>query len=165
MKFVTAAGIKLEGNLILEFPGSTQEQVDETMRVLDFVLPFQPLQAAGFFLGHGCPVWGRPRDYGVEAILQHPYNRKLYPAAVLSRLVMLIKYGRGDRRHQKRLWQPVRKKMQAWAEFHQAEEKRLPAAALVSRRRRLHYHPPGTSRPAGPATSSARPVQEDISCL
>ncbi len=119
MKFVTAAGIKLEGNLILEFPGSTQEQVNETMRVLDFVLPFQPLQAAGFFMGHGCPVWGRPRDYGVEAILQHPYNRKLYPASVLSRLVMLIKYGRGDHGYQKRLWKPVREKMQAWAEFHQ----------------------------------------------
>ncbi len=122
MKFVTAAGIKLEGNLILEFPGSTQEQVTETMRVLDFVLPFQPLQAAGFFLGHGSPVWVRPRDYGVKAIIQHPYNRKLYPASVLSRLVMLIKYGRGDHRYQERLWKPVRKKMQAWAEFHQQRE-------------------------------------------
>jgi len=60
MKFVTAAGIKLKGNLILEFPGSTQEQVNETMRVLDFVLPFQPLQAAGFFHGSRLSCLGPP---------------------------------------------------------------------------------------------------------
>ena len=122
MKCTDAAGINLEGNLILEFPGSTQEEVNETMRVLDFVLPYQPLLPAAFFLGYGSPVWEHPRRYGIKALLQHPHNRKLYPASVLSKLKMLINCGRGDRRHQKRLWRPVRKKIQDWANFHKQRE-------------------------------------------
>ena len=56
MKFSLACGIRLEGNLILEFPGSTLEEVGETLENLDFVLPYRPLATAVFFLGHGSPV-------------------------------------------------------------------------------------------------------------
>lgn len=118
MKYCTEAGIRLDGNLILEFPASTAEEVAETLRCLDFVLPFQPLKPAAFFLGHGSPAWTRPGEYKIRAIRPHPFNRRLYPEKILARLGMLIEYGIGDRRHQKRLWRPVRRKMMAWADFH-----------------------------------------------
>ena len=118
MKFAQAAGMVLDGNLILEFPGSTEQEVSDTLRLLDMVLPFRPLTAAGFFLGHGSPVSNRPREFGIKSIVQHPLNQKLYPADVLDGLDMLIKSYRGDRTVQTARWKPVRDKIARWHAFH-----------------------------------------------
>ena len=118
MKFALAAGMTLDGNLILEFPGSTEQEIEETMRLLDMVLPFRPLAAAGFFLGHGSPVCDRPQNFGIKSIVQHPTNRKLYPPEILDRLDMLIKSYRGDRTIQRARWKPVRDKIDRWHAFH-----------------------------------------------
>ena len=108
MKFAQAAGMDLDGNLILEFPGSTQQEVNDTLRLLDKVLPFRPLTGAGFFLGHGSPVCNRPQEFGIRSVVQHPNNRKLYPPDILNNLDMLIKSYRGDRTVQAKFWKPVR---------------------------------------------------------
>ncbi|WP_457572884.1 RiPP maturation radical SAM C-methyltransferase [Desulfolithobacter sp.] len=129
MKYAAAAGMKLDGNLILEFPGSTEAEVRETLRVLEAVFPYHPLQPARFFLGLGSPVWAEPARYGIRSITSHPNNRLLYPDHVLQRLEMLIKGYRGDRQVQKKLWQPVREKMAQWAAFH---EDRDPARAPLT---------------------------------
>jgi len=118
MKYAAEAGIKLDGNLILEFPGSTEKEVEETLQVLDFVLPYRPLKGAGFFLGHGSPVWKDPKQFGLKAIIRHPYNRQLYPEHLMKDLEMLIQSFRGDRQFQHRIWKPVRKKIRFWADFH-----------------------------------------------
>ncbi len=128
MKYAMAAGIALEGNLILEFPGATEQERDETLEILELVLPFRPLAAAGFFLGHGSPVCNFPRAYGIKAITAHPDNKKLYPPALLKQLDMLIKSYRGDRTLQKKQWQPVRVKIQEWHAFHrQRKDASIPA--------------------------------------
>ena len=118
MKYAAQSGMKLDGNLILEFPGSTEREVRETLLALDFTLPYSPLRAAAFFLGYGSPVYNDPARYGVQAILQHPHYKKLIPGEILSQLELLVKYPRGDRQRQHKLWQPVRKKIQAWNDFH-----------------------------------------------
>jgi ribosomal peptide maturation radical SAM protein 1 len=125
MKESVALGIRLDGNLITGFPGSIEEEVVETLGHLDFVLPFTPLTAASFFLGHGCEVACKPQDYGIRAIVQHPHNRKLFPSQMLQGLTLLINDYRGDRAKQRRLWQPVVKKIRAWQRFHAA--RRCPA--------------------------------------
>lgn len=129
MKFAHEAGVTLDGNLILEFPGSTRSEVEETCRVLDYVLPFRPLKTATFFLGHGSPVRQNPAEYGLLAVTRHKYNRQLYPGPMLDKLVMLIQSYRGDRQHQQRIWQPVREKVMHWQTFHASRTgNRLPLA-------------------------------------
>ena len=118
MKFAQAAGMTLDGNLILEFPGSTEQEADDTLRLLDKVLPFRPLTGAGFFLGHGSPVCNRPQQFGITSIVQHPTNKKLYPQHVLDKLDMLIKSYRGDRTVQAARWKPIRDKIDNWHVFH-----------------------------------------------
>ncbi|MFA6283571.1 MAG: RiPP maturation radical SAM C-methyltransferase [Desulfurivibrionaceae bacterium] len=125
MKESLALGIRLDGNLITCFPGSTEAEVQETLANLDFVLPSPPLTGATFFLGYGCEVAEKPSDYGIRAIVQHPHNRKLFPPQILPGLTLLINDYRGDRAHQRRLWQPVVKKIRAWQRFHEA--RRIPA--------------------------------------
>ncbi|MFH1021088.1 MAG: RiPP maturation radical SAM C-methyltransferase [Pseudomonadota bacterium] len=137
MKESLALGIRLDGNLITGFPGSTEAEVAETLANLDFVLPFTPLAAATFFLGHGCEVACKPSDYGIRAIVQHPHNRKLFPPHILPGLTLLINDYRGDRGHQRRLWLPVVKKIRDWQRFHEA--RRSPA----------HLAPPLSYRDAG----------------
>ena len=158
LKYCLAADIRLDGNLILEFPSSTDDEVAETLRVLDFVLPFRPLAAAAFFLGHGSPVWQRPGDFGISASQPHPWNRRLYPRQILARLTLLIATGTGGRGHQANLWRPVRQKMREWEQFHRQRSEMSPALSyreggefIIIRQERpsqpvLHHRLHGLSR-------------------
>lgn len=119
MKDAVANGVQLEGNLIVEFPGSTEAEVDETLTNLDFILPFHPLAIAAFFLGHGSPVCLDPDTFGIKAVLQHPRFKQLFPKDFLPQLSFLIKGYRGDRKFQKKIWKPVVQKVNKWQEFHQ----------------------------------------------
>ncbi len=131
MKHSLACHIRLDGNLITEFPGSTKEEVAETLAALDFVLPFAPLSAAAFFLGEGSPISANPRKFGLSAVLPHAKNRLLFPAALLTGLEMLIKGYRGDRLRQRQLWQPVAAKIGRWQSFHRERERQdLPALSF-----------------------------------
>lgn len=122
MRQSAEAGITLDGNLICEFPGSSEREVQETLAHLDFVLPFTPLSSATFFLGHGSPVANDPKAYGITAIVHHKKNQKLFPAALLNNLTMLIKGYRGDKSVQQKLWKPVHEKIQQWQDFHENRE-------------------------------------------
>ena len=122
MRQSAEAGITLDGNLICEFPGSSEKEVLETLANLDFVLPFTPLSSATFFLGHGSPVANDPKSYGITAIVHHKKNQKLFPAALLNNLTMLIKGYRGDKTVQQKLWKPVHEKIHQWQDFHENRE-------------------------------------------
>ncbi len=126
MRQSAEAGMCLDGNLITEFPGSSEKEVEETLQNLDFVLPFSPLSSASFFLGHGSPVAKDPRSYGIKAVTQHAKNRKLFPPELLRGLEMLIKDYRGDRILQRRRWQPVQEKIRRWQDFHEQRKSLLP---------------------------------------
>ncbi|MBM9537354.1 RiPP maturation radical SAM C-methyltransferase [Desulfobulbus alkaliphilus] len=127
MKFALEQGIRLSGNLILEFPGSTTMEVADTMTALQAVFPYPPLQVATFFLGLGSPVHSQPRRFGLTAVTTHPKYRILFPAYFLSQVDMLIQSYRGDRQHQKKLWAPVRRQIAAWTDFHNRRDPRQPA--------------------------------------
>ncbi|HHB76793.1 MAG TPA: RiPP maturation radical SAM protein 1, partial [Desulfobulbus sp.] len=118
MKMAASSGITLEGNLILEFPGSTEEDVRQTLAALAAVLPYRPLQAATFFLGDGSPVSNHPQEYGIKAVTTHPNNRLLFPKNILGKLDLPVKGYRGDRSIQRKRWRPVRQAMAAWTAFH-----------------------------------------------
>lgn len=118
MRQSAEAHIRLYGNLITEFPGSSMEEIQETLKVLDFVLPYTPLTAASFFLGHGSPVAKNPESYGILAVTQHAKNKKLFPQELLQNLTMLIKDYRGDRTLQRKQWKEVVSKIDTWNVFH-----------------------------------------------
>jgi ribosomal peptide maturation radical SAM protein 1 len=124
LKHCMASDIRLEGNLIIEFPASSSAEVAETLENLDFVLPFHPLSPASFFLGFGSPIHQTPAQYGIQAVLPHRKNRALFPSEYHQSLELLIRDFRGDRTLQRRQWQPVRKKIAAWQAFHDGRKSR-----------------------------------------
>lgn len=132
LKYAVAADIRLEGNLIVEFPGTTPAEIAETLANMDYVLPYTPLSAATFFLGHGSPVEQDPHAYGISAITSHRGNRRLFPSRLLKGLTLLSNEYRGGRRLQRTLWRPVREKITAWQEFHR--QRRSPCSCPLSYR-------------------------------
>lgn len=138
----------LVGNLILQFPGSNETHVSETLRTLDFVLPFRPLKAIPFWLGYGSPVWHAPQKYGIRITGNHPWYRYLFPAEDLCGRQLMIQSYQGGIRAQKHLWRPVQEKVKKWEDtYHRLH--REPGSGpilsyrdghdfLIIRERRLH---------------------------
>lgn len=116
MKYCSAVDLRLLGNIITEFPGTSEEEIEETLVNLDYVLPYAPLDIASFFLGFGSPIYKEPAKFGISACVVHPKNRALFPAKY--RDILLISGFRGDKMIQEKRWQPVRKKIKAWQNFH-----------------------------------------------
>jgi hypothetical protein len=122
MKHSAAAGIRLEGNLILEFPGSDAAEVAETIANLDFVLPFSPLGKAVFFLGAGSPIHRHPKEFGISGLIPHRKNLALMPPELARDIGTQILDYRGGRIRQRGLWRPVADKIDAWQAFHRQRQ-------------------------------------------
>ncbi len=116
MRHCEEQGLELEANLILHFPGSTREEVSETLRVLEFCFPFRPLRTVSFWLGYGSHVFRYPKEFGIKTLYPHPYYRILWPKEVYTKLIPLVWEYRADRTKQRRLWAPVEKRVRQWQE-------------------------------------------------
>jgi len=105
---------RITGNVILNFPGSDQNDVEETLETLPFALPFRPLKATPFWLGYGSPVWQNPKAYGIKRVHTHPSYARLFPPTVLKNLALMIQGYHGGMRHQEQLWRPVKQALDDW---------------------------------------------------
>ncbi|MFH1215268.1 MAG: RiPP maturation radical SAM C-methyltransferase [Pseudomonadota bacterium] len=121
MRDAAASGVVLDGNLIIEFPESTRDEVEETLAVLAFAFPFHPLSTASFFLGHGSPVDCNISEYGIHAKTVHPHFLAMLPAPIAKGFPFLIKGYRGDRQKQRKMWQPVVEKVHSWSSSHKGK--------------------------------------------
>jgi ribosomal peptide maturation radical SAM protein 1 len=126
MKHCEELGIVNSSNLIIQFPGSDSEDVAETLRNLEFVLPFRPMQFVHFWLGRGSPVWQDPQAYGLQSVYNHHNWNILFPPHINKTIGFMIQSYRGDLVQQKKLWHPVKQKVRDWsktyAELHKGSE-------------------------------------------
>jgi len=114
MKNCERLGIVNNSNLILQFPGSDMNDVEETLRNLEFAAPFRPLRQVNFWLGLESPVWQNPQQFEIKALYNHPRYADLLPQNISSSMRFLIQAYRGDLGYQKKLWQPVKERIKAW---------------------------------------------------
>ena len=123
MKTCEELGLVNASNLILHFPGSDQEDVDETLHNLEFAQPYYPIQCVRFWLGLGSPVWSNPVNFGLRSINNHPNWATLFPPEVFTMVRFPLQSYRGDRTVQQKLWRPVQAKVKHWkrayTELHQ----------------------------------------------
>ncbi|MGD9081626.1 MAG: RiPP maturation radical SAM C-methyltransferase, partial [Desulfobacterales bacterium] len=123
MKNCEALGIRNIANLILQFPGSDEKDVAETLKVLEFAGPFHPLKAVNFWLGLESPVWQHPKKFGVQAVFNHPNWSFLFPEEINQTLPLMIQAYRGDLTFQKKIWKPVKKKISDWQKQYAETQK------------------------------------------
>ena len=161
MKNCEALGIRNISNLILQFPASTEQDVAETLKALEFAQPFYPLKAVAFWLGLESPVWRHPEKFGIQAVFNHPNWSFLLPQDTCQTLPLMIQAYRGDRTYQKKIWQPAKQKIADWQKQYaeiQRESSRTPILSyrdgsdfIIIRQRRFRAEPAvhrlvGTSR-------------------
>jgi ribosomal peptide maturation radical SAM protein 1 len=108
----------LKGNLILGFPSSDAGDVEETLHNLDFAFPFRPLKGIELWLGYGSPLWHNPGRYGIRLKGNHPDYRYLFPVEEFKGLRLMMLGYQGGINEQRRMWKPVRKKLEEWAAFY-----------------------------------------------
>ncbi len=123
MRHCEEQGLILEANLIMHFPGSTEKEVEETLKTLDYVFPFRPLSPVSFWLGYGSPVFREPKKFGLKAVYPHPFYRYFLPEEVFKSLVPLAWNYRGDRGYQQKIWKPVEAKVRRWQKAYQRLKK------------------------------------------
>jgi ribosomal peptide maturation radical SAM protein 1 len=132
MRNCEALGILNTSNLILHFPGSDELDVAETLRNLDFALPFRPLQTVNFWLGLGSPVGQNPAAYGIKAVYNHPNWSRLFPPEIFRTMEFIIRSYRGDRGFQKKIWRPVQKKVGLWQKTYTELQRRSMISPILS---------------------------------
>jgi len=112
MKNCAELGIELQSNLITCFPGTTLQEVDETINNLDFAWPFPTLKPVKFWLGMGSPVFQNLEDYGIKYAKAHRKYSLLFPQEVLESFTPLVFEYVGDGQRQEEIWRPVEEKLE-----------------------------------------------------
>ena len=134
MKNCEALGIENISNLIMHFPGSGAQEIDETLRAIEFAMPYGPLKPIDFWLGLESPVWQNPKAYGLKAVFNHPYWGYLFPASIFQSMSFMIQAYRGDLGYQRKIWRPVRKKIKGWQKtYHELAHGPSPSPILSFR--------------------------------
>ena len=118
MRDCEALGLANYSNLILHFPGSDEQDVAETLRSLEFAVPYRPLKAVGFWLGLGSPVWQNPGFYGIKSVFNHPNWGCLFPSRIFASMRFMIQAYRGDLGYQRKIWRPVEDSIKKWQQIY-----------------------------------------------
>jgi ribosomal peptide maturation radical SAM protein 1 len=134
LKHCQELGIQHSSNLMLGFPTSDAEDVEETLTNLKFVLPYQPLRTVRFWLGQNSPIYFHPEQYGLRRIANHPYYQRLLPDSLADSLCLMIKTYVGDRTKQRKLWRPVAVEVARWQrQYKSLRQQHFPAPLLSYR--------------------------------
>lgn len=122
-------GIVSVSNLLLRFPASDEKDVEETLRTLEFAMPFRPLRRVFFWLGLGSPIHEDLESFGIRKAFNHPHYGQILPSNVVQRMRLMVQGYRGDHAVQKKLWHPVEKALRVWEKSYerlQEKDKKRP---------------------------------------
>ena len=115
MRHCEVLGIHHGGNLLLRFPGSTAEDIEETLTNMEFAAPYLPLNPVSFWLGLESPVFRDPRGHGIRLTGNDPRWSVLFPPQIARTLRFMMQGYVGGKREQRRLWRPVEHRARQWA--------------------------------------------------
>ena len=114
MKYCEALGIVNASNLMLHFPGSDDNDVNETLHALSFARWYRPLKTVSFWLGLESPIYRFARRFHIQSVFNHPNLKKLFPEPVTAGIRFMIQGYRGDRTRQLKLWRSVDIETRQW---------------------------------------------------
>ena len=87
MRYLRELDIAHFGNLIIDFPGATQEEVTETLEtVLEAAICYDPLSAVRFNLGRDSTVFTLAHEFPIERVRNRDLFGDILPAEMNERL-------------------------------------------------------------------------------
>ncbi len=114
MRHCEALGMHHGGNLMLHFPGSTADNVEETLTNMSYADIYQPLRPVSFWLGLKSPVFCHPERFGIRLTGNDSRWSALMPSVVARQLGFTVQGYTGGKVAQERLWRPVKKQLGRW---------------------------------------------------
>jgi ribosomal peptide maturation radical SAM protein 1 len=124
MRTCTELGIRNGANLIVDFPGSTEEEVAETCEAIaSYALSFEPLNTSRFGLGVDSTIDTLREEFGLVEVRSADAYRHGLPEEVWKRLQLfdlsftLARPGAD--------WSPVVEACKRWSSLHEAHSGRL----------------------------------------
>lgn len=130
LKTCNELGIDALGNLILSYPSTTQEDVEETIRnIRNYASAYTPINTYPFVLEIGSTVAKLPEEYGVYNIRSEDFFLTGFPKDVYDRLI--FHEASFERKGPVADWSPVKKLVDQWWKEYQKRQgprKRAPHA-------------------------------------
>lgn len=119
MKICHELGIRNNANILTDFPGSTQAEVEETLATIQrHALAYEPLSANRFWLGRGATVEVLREHYPITRIRNADFYAVGLPPEVGARLELFdLSY---DVVGEPADWRPVHEACAAWREAYEA---------------------------------------------
>lgn len=142
MKLCQELRIECGANLITHFPGSTDEEVAETVRVIErAALSYPPPTLTRFHLDRNSAVHRRPEHFGVRNIRALEAIRTLLPEELRDDLE--LPWLSFDEAAPGADWGPVIEAHHRWVEFHRGRREAM-AHVLALGELALHYNDGGS---------------------
>lgn len=119
MKICHELGIRNNANILTDYPGSTQEEVEETVQAITrHALAYEPLSANRFWLGRGATVEVLRESFPIARIRNADFYQVGLPAEVATRLELFdLSYDSvGDVAD----WSSVREACAGWVAAYEA---------------------------------------------
>lgn len=91
LRWMDDLGISHIGNLIINFPGTKKEDIDETLRNIELASAYQPLFPGEFWLGYYSPMYRVPEVFGLSNIRNHTGFDACLPEELRDRMFALGK--------------------------------------------------------------------------
>ena len=114
MKTCAELHIDLLANLIVHFPSTTEDDVTETLEVInEYAWIYPPPDSVAFVLGIDSVVYKHPERYGVSNVRSHDMYRGIVPEAVLAQ-VQLYDYTYDVDLMEQADWNPVIARVLRW---------------------------------------------------
>ena len=117
LRLCAELGIEHLSNLIIDFPGSTAEEVEETLDVIRLARGYAPLRVSGFSLEMGSTVELLPDEFGVTNVRNPGDFRVALPEAIYDELVLMERAC--ERQGERADWTPVVEACNEWAALHE----------------------------------------------
>lgn len=113
MKTCSELGVTSESNLIVDFPGSTQAEADETVSMIDrYAFAYEPPNIARFELGIDSVVMRFPEEFGVRHVRNHDRYAEVIAADDFAKLITFQQSY--DLAGPAASWARVRTRVEAW---------------------------------------------------
>ena len=120
MKFCEQYGVKNTANLIIDFPGTDESDIFDTLENIEFARAYYPLSTTEFSLVYQAPAYKAPEKFGIENVRNYHMYEMLLPPDLYERLFLTEKsYDSVEVTRLRPLWKRVREAAQAWeAHYH-----------------------------------------------
>ncbi|HXX56223.1 MAG TPA: RiPP maturation radical SAM C-methyltransferase [Candidatus Nitrosotalea sp.] len=133
MKFCERFGIESISNLITRHPGVRAEAIQETLRNIEFVTCYRPLELSRFTLSYQSPIYKNPSAFGVRRIRNLETISRCFPSDYCHELCWPDKSFDCDSSEEiDRLWEDVASAVCRWQKLFttQAEQFGVPSLLM-----------------------------------